>query len=913
MDRGFSLRIIVAAAAIVAALIVSSCTTPVEYKIALGDDSQSSLTFPFSNSQIKVPFATTQEWSASSDGQSWITVSPSKGVSGANSITITVSENGPEDERTGAVNIVSGTTTKTISVRQAAKTALTLSTERLEVASEGGSAEVSVSHTADYTAAVTEGSDWIKITSTKAMETSTLSLSVTENTAAVSRTGKVELTSSDNLTATLTVIQMSGRRSVFNENDIIASFGVMSDTHLYDASSAPAVKLTNALTQLKAMAAASSDSDGLDGILVAGDFIDSGYNSSWGQLTSWKTIYEGVFNPSTEFMPMTYCLGNHDVIGWWSSKSNLLSTGKQFRSIFGDKYYTKDQDVDAMNNMECRHVILAGYDILSISPTGGQTPPVVFDDSAVQWLDNKLKTLTTANPDKYVIILMHAMVQNTVYGSNLVSAGYESSDPTVASYWYTTALTDVLKKYPQAVIFGGHLHFPINDPRSIWQGDFTAFGCASTRYMAFEGGDLYVNKYSGTTLNDKDNYSEGYLIQFDASGNMRALRMDFYHSSTIGDPWIISYPDATGKTHLQKYNAELLRKQNVAPKLSSLEVTMPSSSSSYVPCTAKWAAATDDNDVFPHHYELQWQTATGSTSTVWIMSDYYCNAKPSTMKKSWEYTLGAYPEGTYTVSVTAVDTWGARSETLTKSFTVSPSGGGDDSQLPDPYVEISFFGGLSDKRGHATLTNAGASLSSSTVTFGGKSATASILATGPSSSAWGEFKEYTSSEGMKAFGMGGFSVEAFYRDKTGSNAVQGILCGTEKGGWGLAERANGNPYFIVGEDKTNTYKNVDATSAASKSDLTHVVGVYDSSSKTMSIYVNGVLNGTASISGSFYPGEGDTFNRFRLGADIAPGNTTVHFQSADMQIAVANIYSSALSASQVKLAFEAAKKTVGVN
>ena len=49
----------------------------------------------------------------------------------------------------------------------------------------------------------------------------------------------------------------------------------------------------------------------------------------------------------------------------------------------------------------------------------------------------------------------------------------------------------LMNKYPQAVTFSGHLHFPINDERSIMQTNFTAIGCGSVSYMAIE--DEYNN------------------------------------------------------------------------------------------------------------------------------------------------------------------------------------------------------------------------------------------------------------------------------------------------------------------------------------------------------------------------------------------------------------------------------------
>ena len=83
--------------------------------------------------------------------------------------------------------------------------------------------------------------------------------------------------------------------------------------------------------------------------------------------------------------------------------------------------------------------------------------PVTFTDSALQWFDETLAKVTAENPDQFVFVLTHPMIYDTVYGSDL------------GTYWYTKDLTEILNKYPQAVTFSGHLHFPLNDPRSIMQ------------------------------------------------------------------------------------------------------------------------------------------------------------------------------------------------------------------------------------------------------------------------------------------------------------------------------------------------------------------------------------------------------------------------------------------------------------
>ena len=52
--------------------------------------------------------------------------------------------------------------------------------------------------------------------------------------------------------------------------------------------------------------------------------------------------------------------------------------------------------------------------------------------------------------------------------------------------WGVKELTDILEKYPQVVDFAGHSHFPMNDPRSIWQGDYTALNTGTLSYYEMD-------------------------------------------------------------------------------------------------------------------------------------------------------------------------------------------------------------------------------------------------------------------------------------------------------------------------------------------------------------------------------------------------------------------------------------------
>ena len=436
---------------------------------------------------------------------------------------------------------------------------------------------------------------------------------------------------------------------VFNANDIVLSLGVVSDVHVNPQWTAD--KWKSALQQLKAKAL-ENDPDGLAGVLVAGDLIDNPNNT---QLSLFKSTLESELD--VKKTPLVYTVGNHDVPSYaWAA--TMPSDVTYMRNLFGDDYYLYDKDQNMRTRYEARHCVVGDCHIFSVSPNGDQ--PIVYDPAVVSWLDSQLAAVTSAEPDKYVILITHPMIKNTVYGSRLGEEGgiWSSS---LSHYWATDALTPVLKKYPQVIVFGGHLHFPLNDPRSVWQGDFTVFGCGSVRYMAIENGK-YEDMSSATVMKDRNDFSQGNLLQFDSNGNMRVLRMDFWNKDVIGEPVVSSYP-TSDKSHLTKYNHTTRSLANAAPVLSTLDVDVTDGVA-----TAKWAAGTDDE--FVHHYVLTLRKGGTVVTTKKILADFYKSAKTSGMKKEWTRSLGNVTDGTYELTLEAYDSWDAAAKPLTKTFQV---------------------------------------------------------------------------------------------------------------------------------------------------------------------------------------------------------------------------------------------------
>lgn len=431
----------------------------------------------------------------------------------------------------------------------------------------------------------------------------------------------------------------------FNEKKVVLNLAVISDTHVNGYQTVPAYKFRNALIQERSYA---SRFGGLDGVVVVGDLVDS---PAWDarkytEINDWKRLYESVFDPVET--PMVYTIGNHDVWKEWTE--NTYREAKQFTRRLGPSYYLTDVgDPKMREEFECRHCVIGDYHILSITPNGRD--PVVYPEESIRWLDETLKEITEAEPDKYVLVITHAMIYGTIYGSFL-----DDTYPRHKGYWSTKVLTDVLSKYPQAVVFGGHLHFPLNDPRSVWQGDFTVMGTASTRYMAIDNGG-YENMAGLTVMRDKDEFSQGLLLQFDSKGNMRAVRMDFYNQTTIGTPWTMNRPDKDGN-HLKKYNHKALAAANKAPVLKGLKwEAVGNVTNGKQRIRLSWDAAEDDE--FAHTYFL---SVTGEDVDInkKILADFYHEPQPSMMKKKWSITIELAP-GEYEASLTARDSWNAES------------------------------------------------------------------------------------------------------------------------------------------------------------------------------------------------------------------------------------------------------------
>lgn len=448
---------------------------------------------------------------------------------------------------------------------------------------------------------------------------------------------------------------------MFDESKIVLQFAAVSDLqHGYHPHSIAyfdtAERGRDCFRQLQELALQYNDR-GLDAVFFAGDIIN---NARASQVESFKEdVYEPVFDPSK--VPFIFCLGNHDVRSGRPYTLQELNMDTYYR-IFGDSFRTYDPETTDLA-LGCVHQVVRDYHFLAINPMDTGYLCQVGDDSgahyspeALAWLDEQLAKITAQHPEHYVFVTTHPMLHDLAYGGDLVMSHL---------HWYTKELLHVLNKYPQVVAFGGHLHFPISDERSIMQDKVTNVNCGAISYMAIENGG-YRDMADVTVMKDAAEVYSGYLAQVDASGALRLIRMNFGLKKQIKQPFVLPAPCADG-SHLLRYTrARGSAENNQPPLLDPNAISVSDTGDESLSVTVTFRAGSDDDAV--QHYVLTVTEDGREVEQARLLADGYLCASPADMKKEWTLQLAenTYQKGhTYTISLIAYDSWNAASNPVT--------------------------------------------------------------------------------------------------------------------------------------------------------------------------------------------------------------------------------------------------------
>lgn len=393
----------------------------------------------------------------------------------------------------------------------------------------------------------------------------------------------------------------------------VLRFVVCSDIHLNgDENQEAAVRFGNLFDDMYAYAE-KEEYKALDAMVVAGDFTGGGAEKEY-------EVYTGI-------------VADH------------MKDGTQLLTILGNHEFIDYRDVDAtvgydvykkfVNESVDTDIVINGYHFIGVS----------YDDNGktftgkMKWLDERLKNATQEDPTKPVFVYQHPHPFLTVYGS---------------VNWGDFNIRTVLSKYPQVVDFSGHSHYCASDPRSVWQGEFTAVGTGSL--SAFMGNLNYID-------GDKDAPGKSggaWLVECDEKGNVSMKLYDIENRMFFDniDYYFTDLADKSKRTYTWKQQMSL----DTAP-----EFPAESAVSAYVDENGDTIITFPEAEGYyiAENYKI---TVTGEKhnkvyeSTV--ISEYVRATDDDVC-----VNIGKPDSGNYTVKVTAYSPYAAEGGTLTGTIT----------------------------------------------------------------------------------------------------------------------------------------------------------------------------------------------------------------------------------------------------
>ena len=350
----------------------------------------------------------------------------------------------------------------------------------------------------------------------------------------------------------------------------------------------------------------------VDALLVVGDFTDAGGEEQY-------AIFNGVVNegirPGTKLLTV---MGNHEFIRYRDEDASV-----------GAEVYRRlmDRETDT-------HEVIGGYHFIGVS----------YDEDGRHfktkraWLREQLLEATKEDPSKPVFVFQHPHPFTTVYGS---------------VNWGDSDIRAVLSGFPQVVDFSGHSHYAASDPRSVWQGAFTAVGTGATcAYMS------NLNYVSGDE--DAPGESGGFwIVEVDADGCVRLRLMDTVNHALFegAECFLTNAADPTKRLYTWGNRMALdtapAFPENAAPELKRGE------NGEALLCFPDAAG----------YYEAESYKITVTANGLHndfngtVVSDYV-----RAVHTGMAVPLGDLPSAEYRVTVTAFSPYGKKGETLTATL-----------------------------------------------------------------------------------------------------------------------------------------------------------------------------------------------------------------------------------------------------
>jgi 3',5'-cyclic AMP phosphodiesterase CpdA len=273
-------------------------------------------------------------------------------------------------------------------------------------------------------------------------------------------------------------------------------FAVISDTHVHPKKLHYNAKFKHALQDLSAIA------PNYETLAVVGDLTNRGLPAEYDLFNDILSQYG---KTNRNLVPI---LGNHD---WYESlkypkhKVSDAQLAKRFIEKMNVPHLYYDKWINGY------HFVVLGSEKSPKTISAASSDPATINsayisDKQLDWLEETLAVQASRN--KPIFVFLHQPIQNTVYGSEL---GVGHNDQKLLS---------ILKKYPQVILFSGHSHYPLNNPKTIIRDGITMVNTSSVAYTyTTESGENQIQ-------------SQGYVV------NVFEHKIEFNAREFSNQSWI---------------------------------------------------------------------------------------------------------------------------------------------------------------------------------------------------------------------------------------------------------------------------------------------------------------------------------------------------------------------------------------
>ena len=269
---------------------------------------------------------------------------------------------------------------------------------------------------------------------------------------------------------------------------------------------------------------------GADAVMICGDMADKGLTDELMLVSeAWYRVFPDDKAPDGRHVEKLFIYGNHDFEGqnYGPFAKNLHPDPEEYKrhvivtdpaaaweNAFHEKYgrfYMKEVN---------------GYQFIGSNEKHWHGDPML-----PKWVKENASKI---NRDLPFLYAQHSHPANTCYG------------PWAWSH-DGGLVTKAFAGFSNLIAFSGHSHYPLNDERSIWQGEYVSVGAGSLRYPGTPMGTYFGSMETPFYKPGRDpveKVARGGLFMSIYDDHITWERRDFHHDASLGPDWVMPLPNA---------------------------------------------------------------------------------------------------------------------------------------------------------------------------------------------------------------------------------------------------------------------------------------------------------------------------------------------------------------------------------